>query len=122
MQTVVSEMTAATFTASAVNSTSAVTASSSSASAVAAGGCSGCPERVVCRCLRVTEAKVLDALSSRAICSVKELRSCTGAGDGCMACHRLLQRYIERHGQRQTADRPAPATPVAADVAMSFAV
>jgi len=56
----------------------------------------------VCHCLRVTEAVIIEALSTRQITTVKELRSCTGAGEGCMACVRKLKRYIELHVCCQT--------------------
>jgi bacterioferritin-associated ferredoxin len=66
--------------------------------------CNGCPKdlsnrpagRLICRCLQVTEETLLDALSRTEIRTVKELRVHTGAGDGCTACHRLLQKYLEQ--------------------------
>src|SRR5689334_5711120 len=57
----------------------------------------GCPGRLVCRCLRVTESVVVRALTTGGARSLKELRQETGAGDGCTACHRLLRSYLERH-------------------------
>jgi bacterioferritin-associated ferredoxin len=56
-----------------------------------------CSSRLVCRCLRVTESVVLNALTTGGARSLKELRQETGAGDGCTACHRLLRGYLERH-------------------------
>lgn len=55
-----------------------------------------CDERVVCRCLGITEADVLEALTTQEIRSLRDLRQQTGAGDGCTACHRLLKQYLER--------------------------
>ncbi|HZT80322.1 MAG TPA: (2Fe-2S)-binding protein [Gemmataceae bacterium] len=57
----------------------------------------GCPERVVCRCLQVTEAVLVEALADGEVRTLKDIRRCTGAGDGCTACHALLRQYLERH-------------------------
>lgn len=57
-----------------------------------------CPARFVCHCLRVTEAALLAALSSRGIKSVPDVIRATEAGSGCTACHALLRRYLEQHG------------------------
>jgi NAD(P)H-nitrite reductase large subunit len=51
--------------------------------------------RVVCRCLRVTEEVLLAALTTYEVKTVRDLQRHTGAGDGCMACHALLKRYLE---------------------------
>jgi NAD(P)H-nitrite reductase large subunit len=56
-----------------------------------------CPEEVVCECLRVTAGEVLDALATGAVRTLKDLKHETGAGDGCMVCHRVLRKYLERH-------------------------
>jgi bacterioferritin-associated ferredoxin len=63
------------------------------------GDCRTCPsagscgDRLVCRCLRVTEAAVIAAVRGGAG-SVRDLRAATGAGGGCMCCHRELKRYL----------------------------
>jgi bacterioferritin-associated ferredoxin len=60
-------------------------------------GCStvgSCPERVVCRCLNVTEAEVIAAITTRGVRTLKELRLITEAGDGCTCCHRELNAYL----------------------------
>ncbi len=54
-----------------------------------------CPGRLVCRCLGVTEAVLVEALVTLEIRTLQDLRRETGAGDGCTACHRLLRRYLE---------------------------
>jgi bacterioferritin-associated ferredoxin len=43
----------------------------------------------------VTEAALVDALTSREIKTLKDIRRLTGAGDGCTACHKLLKTYLE---------------------------
>jgi len=57
-------------------------------------GCGIC-KRLVCKCLHITEAALLEALTGREIKTVKELRQLTGAGDGCNCCHKILKRYLE---------------------------
>jgi bacterioferritin-associated ferredoxin len=57
--------------------------------------CDDGPERLVCRCLRVTESSLVEALSNLGIKTLTDVRRHTGAGDGCTACHRLLVKYLE---------------------------
>jgi bacterioferritin-associated ferredoxin len=61
------------------------------------GPCAGCPDRIVCRCLKVTEETVVDAIVSLGLRTVKEVRAATGAGDGCTCCHTQLRAYLEVH-------------------------
>ena len=61
--------------------------------------CADCPGRLVCRCLRVTEDVLVEALTTCEIRSVQDIQRHTGAGDGCTACHRLLRRYLEGSAQ-----------------------
>ena len=63
------------------------------------GPCSGCPDRVVCRCLKVTEAAVVDAIITLGLRTVKQLAVATGAGDGCTCCHRELRELLEVHAE-----------------------
>jgi bacterioferritin-associated ferredoxin len=58
---------------------------------------SGCGLRYICHCLRVTEEILVEAFANRDIRTLMDLRRHTGAGDGCMACHRRLAGYLERH-------------------------
>ena len=58
--------------------------------------CATCPERLVCRCLQVTEADLVSALMRFELRTLKEVRLHTGAGDGCTACHKELRRMLER--------------------------
>jgi bacterioferritin-associated ferredoxin len=55
-----------------------------------------CGLRMICRCLRVTEEVLVQAFASGDIRTLKDIRRHTGAGDGCMACHRRLASYLER--------------------------
>jgi bacterioferritin-associated ferredoxin len=65
-----------------------------------------CPTNVVCRCLKVTESKLLEALTAMDLKTLKEIRRRTGAGDGCNACHRVLKRYLEKHQHAYASDEP----------------
>ena len=62
---------------------------------VESDACAGCPGRLVCRCLGVTEEVILRALAGGEVRCVNDIRRRTGAGDGCMACHRRLERYLD---------------------------
>ncbi len=57
--------------------------------------CGDCTNRLVCRCLQVTEEALLSALNRFELKTVKEIREYTGAGDGCTACHKRLLRYLQ---------------------------
>jgi bacterioferritin-associated ferredoxin len=57
-------------------------------------GCADCSVRFVCRCLRITEEIVLSAVRDHDIQTLKDLRTLTGAGDGCTACHQELRRLL----------------------------
>lgn len=56
-----------------------------------------CGLRYVCRCLRVTEDVLVKAFATQDIQTLRDIRRHTGAGDGCMACHRRLASYLDRH-------------------------
>ncbi len=64
------------------------------------GTCSTCPsvgscaDRVVCRCLQVTEQTVITAIVTLGLRTVKEVRHATEAGDGCTCCHREIHQYL----------------------------
>jgi bacterioferritin-associated ferredoxin len=51
----------------------------------------------VCRCLRVTENQLVEAMTTREVRTLRVIRQETGAGGGCMVCHRLLRKYIEQY-------------------------
>jgi bacterioferritin-associated ferredoxin len=59
--------------------------------------CHGCPERVVCRCLQVTEAEVVEAIQTLELRTLKDIRRATGAGEGCTCCHAALREFLEQH-------------------------
>lgn len=51
-------------------------------------------DRILCHCLRVTERQVSDAIERNALCSVREVMKCTGAGRGCMSCHARIKSLL----------------------------
>ncbi len=53
-----------------------------------------CPDRVVCRCLGVTEQTLITAIATLGLRTVKEIRVATEAGNGCTCCHRELDAYL----------------------------
>ena len=59
----------------------------------------GSPKKIVCECLEVTEAQVLDAIRTHKLNSVKDIAHYTEAGKGCTACHGLLREYLEHHAR-----------------------
>jgi len=60
-----------------------------------------CSGTVVCRCLNVSDVEIVEAITTSAIDTVRELRCATGAGGGCLACHGRLREYIRRHQAQQ---------------------
>lgn len=62
--------------------------------------CEACPGQYVCRCLQVTEAEVVSNIVTLGIRNLRELRRCTGAGEGCTSCHRDLQQLIHENAPR----------------------
>jgi len=61
-----------------------------------------CGLHLICRCLRVTERVLVEAFTAGDIRTLKDIRRHTGAGDGCMACHRRLKSYLDRYTVPQT--------------------
>jgi bacterioferritin-associated ferredoxin len=53
-----------------------------------------CGERLVCKCLRVTESEVIAAIRAGGATTVNDVKDATGAGSGCMCCRRELKRYL----------------------------
>lgn len=53
---------------------------------------------VVCRCLHIRQAEIVNAISLCGATSVKEVRQLTGAGVGCTCCHRQINQLINACG------------------------
>jgi NAD(P)H-nitrite reductase large subunit len=64
------------------------------------GSCRSCPsvgscaDRVVCRCLRVTEDEIITAIQTLGLRTVKEVSRATEAGTGCTCCHKEIAAYL----------------------------
>jgi bacterioferritin-associated ferredoxin len=58
--------------------------------------CTACPDKIVCHCLQVTEADLVQVITTLEVRTVREVRHHTGAGAGCMCCHARIRAYIER--------------------------
>ncbi|MBI4376276.1 MAG: (2Fe-2S)-binding protein [Elusimicrobia bacterium] len=67
--------------------------------------------KIVCECLKVSEAQVLKAIRTKKIRSIKDIIDYTSAGDGCTCCHPLLREYLEREGSVEDATCPRPSAP-----------
>lgn len=68
--------------------------------------CAGCSGRFICGCLRITEEELLAALRRFELKTLKEVRQHTGAGEGCTACHKRLQKYLERQAEAHSSASP----------------
>mgnify|MGYP002781086768 CR=1 FL=1 len=64
-----------------------------------AGPCAGCPDRIVCRCLKITEEVIVGAIHGLGLRTVHEIRSATQAGTGCRCCQMEIRELIEVHVQ-----------------------
>ena len=60
--------------------------------------CDGCPDKIICRCLQVTETQVVRMIERLELRTVYDLRKYTGAGDGCTCCHAKLEECLEKYG------------------------
>ncbi|MCY4506727.1 MAG: (2Fe-2S)-binding protein [Acidobacteria bacterium] len=53
-------------------------------------------DRVICRCLQVTERQLRAAVEQSGVQTVRELIHATEAGTGCTACHGRLEGCLTR--------------------------
>ena len=61
---------------------------------------------MVCHCLKVTETELRRAIQEKNLQSLVELIRCTGAGQGCTACHSQLKEYVKENGYLADAVSP----------------
>jgi bacterioferritin-associated ferredoxin len=59
--------------------------------------CEDCPDKIVCRCLQVTESQVVRMIERLELRTVHDIRQYTGAGDGCTCCHAKLRECLVKH-------------------------
>jgi len=72
-------------------------------------------DRVVCRCLEITESEIRCALMEGTAGCLRSLMSATGAGTGCTCCHRaindlLAQERLQAESSDQCAGSASPPT------------
>jgi len=56
-------------------------------------------ETSLCHCLEVSEQTVQDAIAFGGCRSLPAVMKCTGAGQGCTACHQRICRLLSPHSQ-----------------------
>lgn len=61
------------------------------------GPCDGCPDRIICHCLKVTEETVVNAIRRLGLRTINDVRYATEAGDGCTCCHVEIRQLIALH-------------------------
>lgn len=62
----------------------------------------------LCRCLRVSEEEVRDAIAVSNPETVRGVTQACGAGGGCMACHRHIKRLLAEQQAQIAAESEAP--------------
>ena len=74
-----------------------------------------CPPRsandsnpVVCACLQVTEAALVEAITTQDLHTLRDVRRCTGAGDGCTCCHVRIRQLLDKHAYASSASSALP--------------
>jgi bacterioferritin-associated ferredoxin len=53
-------------------------------------------DRIVCRCLGISESEIRCALMDGTASCLRSLMSATGAGTGCNCCHRAIKDLVAR--------------------------
>ncbi|MFM7159886.1 MAG: (2Fe-2S)-binding protein [Planctomycetaceae bacterium] len=51
-------------------------------------------DEIVCRCLNVRRSTIESAVAVCGLASIREVKSTTGAGDGCTACHARIREML----------------------------
>lgn len=64
------------------------------------GSCRTCPsvgscqDRIVCRCLQVTEHEIITAIQIHGATTERDIQRITEAGSGCGCCRREIRQYL----------------------------
>ena len=61
-------------------------------------------DRPICRCLRVTESDIREAISEHEPQTVQGVSKICGAGLGCMSCHRHIRRMLNERALCRQSD------------------
>ncbi len=51
----------------------------------------------LCRCLKVPQGMVTEAIAQRALRTIDEVTEATEAGGACMCCHRKIAQLLDEH-------------------------
>ena len=62
------------------------------------------PEKIICKCRRVTKGDLLAVLENGAS-SYKEVRAMTGAGSQCAKCKIKVKTFIKKHRKLVTPEQ-----------------
>ena len=68
--------------------------------------------RIICHCLRVSEADILTAVDSGAAGCIKTVMKVTEAGGGCTACHCAIKEFLAKRQDALSARRRDRLQPV----------
>ena len=64
-------------------------------------------ENLICRCYRVTEAEILDAIRADNLQTVEQVTAATNAAGGCSSCYDDVQGLLDRvRGRQSTRELP----------------
>ena len=55
-------------------------------------------------CLNITEEQLVSAVATFDLRTVLDVRRMTGAGEGCTACHRKIQLYLDTYSSSSSPD------------------
>jgi bacterioferritin-associated ferredoxin len=69
--------------------------------ACTARNCDDCSRQYLCRCLKVTEEALSEAIESHNLRTLQEIKQHTGAGDGCMACTKRVLQFLNELNARR---------------------
>jgi len=59
---------------------------------------------MVCHCVQITEEQLVTAVATLELRTICDVRRLTGAGEGCNACHRKIQTYLDAYSSSSSPD------------------
>jgi len=68
------------------------------------GGCQMYGGPMVCHCVQITEEQLVTAVATLELRTICDVRRLTGAGEGCNACHRKIQTYLDAYSSSSSPD------------------
>lgn len=64
----------------------------------------GVPRKFLCRCLKVTEATIIELFGTTELQTFEDIRRLTGAGAGCHCCQGALKRLLVSYRNTKTGE------------------